>query len=301
MCLFPIIKRNPKYTPNKKNGGVVPTPRDGRVLAVPIACGKCIECRKKKAREWQVRLHEEIRDDPNALFMTMTFSEEALETFQCDDANEVASKAVRLFIKRWVKKYGESVKHWLVTELGHKDTERLHLHGFLWTDKTCDEIQKIWKYGIVDTGEYVNHKSVGYVVKYVSKVDPTHKEYISKVFASKGIGKGYIKRYEAQKHKFKETETNEIYRAPNGVKMGLPIYYRNKLWTEYEREQLWLQKLDKQERYVLGQKIDVSDELGELEYEIARLEAQEKNRNLGYTEKPWDKITYKKRREEFGI
>ena len=46
-----------------------------------------------------------------------------------------------------------------------------------------------------------------------------------------------------------------------GHKQALPIYWRNKIYSEEEREKLWLQKLDKKERYVNGQKIDISGNL----------------------------------------
>ena len=48
MCLYPRLIKNPKYKPNKKNGGQVPPILDSRVLAVPIGCGKCLECKKQK-------------------------------------------------------------------------------------------------------------------------------------------------------------------------------------------------------------------------------------------------------------
>ena len=58
--------------------------------------------------------------------------------------NKIATLAVRRFLERWRKKYKKSVRHWLVTELGQKNTEHLHLHGIIWTDKG-EEINKIWK------------------------------------------------------------------------------------------------------------------------------------------------------------
>jgi hypothetical protein len=88
MCLYSKIGANPKYLPNKKNGGFIPEAPDIRVKAVPFGCGKCIECRQKKAREWQVRLHEELKDDTRALFMTMTFSNEN-RTVQHYNASEL--------------------------------------------------------------------------------------------------------------------------------------------------------------------------------------------------------------------
>ena len=47
MCLYPRLIKNPKYKANKKNGGIIPAISDKRVLAVPIGCGKCIECKKR--------------------------------------------------------------------------------------------------------------------------------------------------------------------------------------------------------------------------------------------------------------
>ena len=46
----------------------------------------------------------------------------------------------------------------------------------------------------------------------------------------------------------------------NGGKLNLPIYYRNKLFTEEEREKLFLDKIEKGIVYVLGIKIDLKTE-----------------------------------------
>ena len=49
----------------------------------------------------------------------------------------------------------------------------------------------------------------------------------------------------ARNNKFKGSETNETYRLPNGAKLNLPIYYRNAIYTEEEREALFLSKVEK--------------------------------------------------------
>ena len=61
MCLYPRLIENRKYKRNKKNGWSVPPINDQRVRYVPVGCGKCMECRKQKAREWQVRLQEDLK------------------------------------------------------------------------------------------------------------------------------------------------------------------------------------------------------------------------------------------------
>ena len=84
MCLYPRLLINPKYKPNKKNGGKVPPfpiingIEDKRVMYVPIACGKCMECMRSKSNEWRVRLNEEIKEHKNGHFVTPTLSPDSL-------------------------------------------------------------------------------------------------------------------------------------------------------------------------------------------------------------------------------
>ena len=81
MCLYPRLIKNPKYKKNKKNGGVIPAFLDERVLAVPIGCEECIECRKQKRRNWQVRLLEEVKERTDGIFVTLTFSNERFKKY----------------------------------------------------------------------------------------------------------------------------------------------------------------------------------------------------------------------------
>ena len=89
MCLYPKLIDNPKYKSTKKNGGNIPPITDQRVKKVPIGCGNCIECRKRKSREWQTRLLEDIRHNKNAYFITLTFSEEKLAEIQNKIQNNI--------------------------------------------------------------------------------------------------------------------------------------------------------------------------------------------------------------------
>ncbi len=300
MCLYPKLIKNRKYVANKKNKGVIPQVKDKRVLYVPVACGNCMECRKAKATQWKVRLNEEIRHNKNGKFITLTFSDEQLEKIENEIKgiegyeldNEVATIGMRRFLERWRKKYKKSCRHWFVTELGQTKTERIHMHGILFTNESTDTIQKIWKYGHIWEGDYVNEKTVNYIVKYVNKVDKLHENYKSKILTSKGIGKQYIKRDDAKNNSYKEGKTNETYKTRKGTKLGLPIYYRNNIYTEEEREKLWLEKLDKEERWVDGSKVSVKN--GDEDYYKLLKIARDKNKRLGYGDNNinWDKRRY---------
>ena len=68
------------------------------------------------------------------------------------------------------------------------------------------------------------------------KTDLDHPKFKGKVLCSAGIGSEYKKSINAKNNKFKGADTNETYRLPNGAKTNLPIYYRNKIYSEEERE-----------------------------------------------------------------
>lgn len=295
MCLYPRIILNPKYRANKKNGGVIPPLPDERVRYVSVGCGKCIECCHQKANGWRQRLSEELKVSKGK-FITLTFSEESIkklaEELEVDgQCNAVAGLAMRRFLERWRKKHGKSVKHFFITELGSKDkTERLHLHGILFTESLTNEnLTELWKYGKVDIGNRCNEKAVNYIVKYIHKPDIEHPAYQPQTFCSAGIGKDWVKGREGA-YKYSSKKTREYYTLESGQRIGLSMYYRNHFFSEEEREKLWIEKLDKQERWVRGQRIDISK--NEDFYWFALKNAQEENKRLGYVEPQWERDQY---------
>ena len=312
MCLYPRIIKNPKYKENQKNRGVVPPVLDKRTLYVPIGCGNCMECRKQKARAWQVRLLEDLKEHKNGKFITLTFSNESIKElaeeldgrkgYELDNA--IARLAVRRFTERWRKKHKKAVRHWLITELGHTGTKNVHVHGIIWTNETIDEIRKQWKYGYIwprpetTKKNYVSEATVNYIIKYVTKIDIEHKHYKAKILTSKGIGKNYVTRHDARKNKYNGEETNETYRTSTGHKISMPTYWRNKIYTDEEREQLWIQKLNKEERWVCGEKIDISKNYEEYWKQVEWY--RRINKKLGYgqleykDEEYWNREQYEK-------
>lgn len=293
MCLYPKLIKNRRYTETKKNGGVIPAISDKRVLAVPVACGRCMECRKAEARKWQIRMLEDIRHNKNGIMVTLTFSDKSIRKLKKEVIekrgyepkgyeldNEIATIATRRFVERWRKENKKSVRHWLITELGHNGTENIHMHGIIWTDRPKEDIKRHWGYGFTWEGDYVSERTVNYIIKYVHKQDKDHKEYKPKILTSAGIGGAYIEREDAKRNKYREGETKEYYRTRSGNKMSLPVYYRNKIYTDEEKEKLWIEKLDEKVRWVNGIKIDISQ--GEDEYYRVLEEARKKNMRLGY-------------------
>lgn len=265
MCLYPTFVKNPKYKPNKKNNGKPPVCKDRRLFYIPVKCGCCIECRKEKQREWRVRLEEELRTS-FGYFTTLTISQEKIKEIESttglkweENPNEIATKALRLFLERVRKDTGKSIKHWCVTELGEKK-DRIHLHGIFFGQKSAELIRKHWKYGFVFIGGYCNSRSVNYMTKYMLKVDIKHPEFKQIVLASKGIGSGYMDRldYLWQKQNYKNINV-ATYTFRNGTKMAMPKYYRNKIFTEKEREIMWINTLNKGILWIYGEKVKADD------------------------------------------
>ena len=91
-------------------------------------------------------------------------------------------------------------------------------------------------------------------------------------------------------------QTVESYTNTQGFKYSLPIYWRNKIYTEEEREKLWIEKLNKNERWINGIRIDISKNE---DYYYKVLE-QERMKNIvlgfGTNQKDWDKEEYEKQR-----
>lgn len=295
MCLYPKLIRNPKYKPNKKNGGHPPECKDKRLLLVPIGCGNCIECRRQLAQSWRIRLSEELQSTKlNPYFITLTFSEEKLLWFReiTNSDNEAATAAVRLFLERWRKRYKKSVRHWLITELGHEGTERIHLHGIIFcTTEQITRLGDIWQNGRIHVGSYCTQRTINYIIKYVTKLDNDHPEFKGKILCSSGIGRNYIEKGKTF-NRYNGEETKEYYRSKEGYKMNLPMYYRNHFYNDEQKEQLWLQKINKQERYITGTKYETKTTEQLKIFINALVEAQKDNVKNGYGTCKWSVEKY---------
>lgn len=295
--------KNPKYKPNKKNNNTPPMFKDIRTLLIPIACGRCKECAKKKANNWRIRLYEDIKDQHiygRAYFVTLTFNTESLQELSnltneikniYDKDNAIATIAVRRFLERWRKKYKKSIRHWLVTELGGEYSQHLHLHGIIYTKEDFENIRKYWKYGYVyptkTTVKYniVNKATINYIIKYCTKIDKKHIYYKPIILCSSGIGNNLDIRKKINKKE-------EKYITNEGFKLGLPTYYREKLYTEEEREANYIKKLDKGIRYINGIAVK-NTEIERIKLLIKQ--AQHNSEEDGFL---GDKYSYKQKEEE---
>jgi len=262
MCLNPRLIPNKKYLPNKKNNFNPPVPKDRRLLYVAAACGYCSVCLQKKSKEWSFRLLNEYYYNSNhCYFVTLTFNDNSLDyiknKYKIKDENEICSKAIRLFLERYRKHNKKYFKHFFISELGEKNG-RIHLHGIIFNFDEINNLDYYWKFGYTYIGKYVNEKSVNYILKYILK---SKDDFKPKIFASKGLGSSILKNNNfLNQTMYKGRDTKDYYKLPNGKNISLPVYLRNKIYKDEEKEEIWLNKLDKKEVYVKGIKFSLNSE-----------------------------------------
>lgn len=267
MCVNLIPTVNPKYRKAIKTSRPFVEYPDDFYLLVP--CGRCIDCRRKRGKEWRTRLQHELMygDFRTVYFITLTFSPEWYEKFEIELPayagaprrkvnNEGVSRAVRLFLERYRKKFGRSLRHFFVTERG-EEKGRVHMHGLIFDPRPALDIERskykgrtidksydllvfnqrfseIWSYGYTYV-EPICCKTVNYVTKYITKYYEHDKEFIPKVFVSPGFGACFCRNRQMVDWTKKISGKDGRFCYVAGVRRALPRYYFEKIYGEQER------------------------------------------------------------------
>ena len=126
----------------------------------------------------------------------------------------------------------------------------------------------------------------------MTKKDEDNPDYISIVLCSKGLGANYAKENQL-KHKWDKEKTIITYKAHNGQDLPLPRYYKTTIYTDDQRQLLWLYAEDKGVKWVKGFEVIGANTVNKDYYE--RL-LKEKNENgIGLHEDSIEEIERKKR------
>lgn len=164
-----------------------------------IPCGKCIQCRLQRSREWANRCMLELKTCENAYFLTLTYSDEHLKfapyvdpgTGETSTRPVLVPKDLQKFLKRlrfWCSsrssfpvrfyacgEYGESTQrphyHLIVFNLPQVFEAGNHLFDYSAADTplwTCDALTKLWPYGLAVYGQ-VTWNTCAYVARYCMK------------------------------------------------------------------------------------------------------------------------------------
>lgn len=228
LCLTPYDIKNP--SPSKLE------------RVIPVPCGKCVNCRKNRANQWHFRLRQEEKRSDKAIFVTLTYDTDQVPItkngFMSLDKTEHLTKWLKILRKWHYTKYDKDhrIKYWLCGEYGGK-TNRPHYHAIMFNvDK--ESIPETWKYGDIHVGN-VAGASIMYTLKYMvkdGKIPMHHRDDRVPEFSrmSKNLGLNYIE--DKKNVKWHKQDINRNYVVDKGgIKIPLPRYYRERIYTEEER------------------------------------------------------------------
>lgn len=202
---------------------------------VPVPCGKCPACFKKRVSHWSFRLLQEDKFSHYSNFITLTYANENLP-YSSNGFASLRFRDVQLFFKRLRKRNSLDLRYYLVGEYGGK-TARPHYHALIFNAE-LDTIQPAWELGQIHYG-FVSGASVGYTLKYMLKgrwrpYDDTDDREPQRALMSKGLGRGYIN--DAMKQWHLDDPLNRMYCSlKDGKKISMPRYYKEKIYTKAQQ------------------------------------------------------------------
>lgn len=243
-CLTPISIRNP---------AAEHLPAAPRYIEVP--CGKCFACRRSRQNAWAFRLLQERDSRKYSYFLTLTYDNDHLP-FGEDCATLVKSD-LSAFCKRlrsWLYRYDDRLpkdkkgynyfSYYGCGEYGD-NFGRPHYHICIFSDfiNSTDLMQKAFNacWTCCDPLQNkignVNDRSAKYVAKYCMKqigIDYSGMQPPFSLMSRRpSIGSKYLT--ESRIKKFR-SDKNFFVHDFVGTPYMLPRYYRDKIFTESERE-----------------------------------------------------------------
>lgn len=235
MCLMPIrIKAKKNVIDAFEN---VYTQSSGHQV---VPCGKCPKCKLRRANSWVHRLQQQEKVHQRSLFVTLTYEQPPMTPKGFMTVNK---RDPQLFLKRLRKATGrKNIKYYLCAEYGGKSW-RPHYHAIMY-DVTHDEIDAAWRLGYVHTGT-VTGESIAYTTKYICKEKrvPAHgndDRMPEFSLMSKNLGKNYLTPAMTRWH---TANMFSFIQLPGGFRQALPRYYRDRIFTPEQREELNQQAL----------------------------------------------------------
>lgn len=170
-----------------------------------VPCGKCLQCRIKKRKEWSMRCLHEMDMYDDSIFVTLTYDDDYLPP------NSSLVKAdLQKFFKRLRKRHESKIRYFACGEYGSR-TQRPHYHAIIFGMSLATEdrghIMDSWPFcdwsnPVIRSKSFglAEPDSISYVAQYIDKKfsgDLAEVEYAGKnrepVFklSSLGIGRGF--------------------------------------------------------------------------------------------------------------
>lgn len=209
---------------------------------IPLPCGRCPPCKKRRVDGWVFRLMQEYKVSSSAHFVTLTYDPEHVPIsehgFMTLDKSEFPRYMKRL---RKIVPRGTILKYYACGEYGSKNS-RPHYHAIIFNCPKDEFFFDVWSlggvhFGGVNVGQ-VTQNSVAYTMKYIDKsVFKSRHSRDDRVpeFAlmSKGLGQSFVT--PAIKSFYKADLSRNFLTRDGGYKIAMPRYYRERVFDEDER------------------------------------------------------------------
>lgn len=252
---------------NLKDRGVVP-------------CGKCVACLLRRQSDWTIRLTQELRDSTSCYFLTLTYNEESVPTF--NGTNVLRKRDAQLFIKRlrkWIEPH--KIRYFLCGEYGSK-TLRPHYHAIIFNlpSEFAFNVFKRWPHGFVSIAT-VTPARIAYVAKYCSCYTFLPSFYKDKRFRPfslssrhPAIGHSYLEDDRILSYHRETLDTT--FRQRDGIPRSLPRYYRDRIFDDQmkldirDRVDEYRKKRDQEfhSKYLLNPDYNYSDIVGQMKRDV---------------------------------
>lgn len=226
---------SPYYVENKD------FPKRSKKRFVPVPCGKCPPCKRRRVNAWVFRMLQEEKRSSCSYFVTFTYDTRDVPITP-KGYMSLRYKDFQDFFKRLRKNCSFArFRYYVAGEYG-ENYFRPHYHAliFVFADSfDVSQFARCWGHGDVVIGS-VSGASIAYTCKYIDKQKkiPMHENddrvrEFSRM--SKNLGANYITPAIEAFHK--ASLENNFVTALGGQKLPLPRYYRFKIYSEDERVQ----------------------------------------------------------------
>lgn len=231
----------------------------GATQSVPVPCGRCPPCKKRRVDGWVFRLLQEEKRSECARFVTLTYAPHSVP-ISANGHLTLSKPDLQKFFKRLRKSLpGVIVRYYACGEYGGGVGARPHYHAIIFNAPE-DAIFNAWKIdgvpiGKVDIGD-VSGDSIAYTMKYIDKqVDVRGRRNDDRVpqFAvmSKGLGDNYVTPAIVDYH---HDDYSRLYlMRDGGHKVAMPRFYKDRIYNADDGgHQRWLIQTAVNEKQVLN-------------------------------------------------
>lgn len=209
------------------------SPLSLRATPHPVPCGRCYACIQNNRKQWTFRLDIEAFYSDASYFVTLTYNDEHTD-------GNVYKRDIQLWLKKYRKLVKGKFKYYVVSEYGSK-TYRPHYHAHLFFRfnysklDLCKHLEQTWLYGQFHIGD-TTRGSAHYTTKnHLTKfsvpcgLNPT----FTLMSKRPAIGSDYIEK----RGSFHKSIDNS-YVNNNGFKQAMPRYYKDKLYSKFQKQQI---------------------------------------------------------------